>query len=50
MTVQALADTAHRLVGSGKGILAMDECNASCDKRFAAVGAPETVLGCIQAD
>ena len=43
MTVQTLAATAHRLVGSGKGILAMDESNATCDKRFAAVGAPETV-------
>ena len=42
MTVQELAATAHRLVGSGKGILAMDESNSTCDKRFAAVGAPET--------
>jgi fructose-bisphosphate aldolase class I len=42
MTAQELAATAHRLVGSGKGILAMDESNSTCDKRFAAVGAPQT--------
>jgi fructose-bisphosphate aldolase class I len=42
MTVQELAATAHRLVGGGKGILAMDESNSTCNKRFAAVGAPET--------
>jgi fructose-bisphosphate aldolase, class I len=42
MIVQELAATAHQLVGGGKGILAMDESNATCDKRFAAVGAPET--------
>ena len=42
MTVQELADTARQLVGSGKGILAMDESNGTCDKRFAAVGAAQT--------
>ncbi|HWJ18544.1 MAG TPA: class I fructose-bisphosphate aldolase, partial [Geobacterales bacterium] len=42
MTVQELAVTAHKLVGSDKGILAMDESNSTCNKRFAAVGAPET--------
>ncbi len=42
MTMQDLAATAHELVGSGKGILAMDESNSTCNKRFAAVGAPET--------
>ncbi len=42
MTGQELAATAHQLVGSGKGILAMDESNGTCDKRFAAVGVPET--------
>jgi fructose-bisphosphate aldolase class I len=42
MTVQELAATAHRLVGSGKGILAMDESNSTCNKRFVAVGAPAT--------
>jgi len=42
MTVQELAATAHQLVGSGKGLLAMDESNGTCNKRFAAVGAPQT--------
>ena len=42
MTAQELATTAHQLVGSGKGLLAMDESNGTCDKRFIAVGAPQT--------
>jgi fructose-bisphosphate aldolase class I len=42
MTMLELAATAHQLVGSGKGLLAMDESNGTCDKRFAAVGAPQT--------
>jgi fructose-bisphosphate aldolase, class I len=42
MTLQELAATAHQLVGSGKGLLAMDESNGTCDKRFAAVGVPQT--------
>jgi fructose-bisphosphate aldolase class I len=42
MIVQELAATARKLVGSGKGILAMDESNSTCDKRFAAVDAPQT--------
>ena len=42
VTALELADTAHRLVGSGKGLLAMDESNGTCDKRFAAVGIPQT--------
>ena len=42
MTVQQLAATARQLVDSGKGLLAMDESNGTCDKRFAAVGAPQT--------
>jgi fructose-bisphosphate aldolase class I len=41
-TTQELADTAHRLVGGGKGLLAMDESNSTCDKRFAAGGIPQT--------
>jgi len=31
VTAQELADTAHRLVGSGKGLLAMDESNGTCE-------------------
>ncbi len=42
MTVQQLAATAHQLVGNGKGLLAMDESNGTCDKRLAAVGAAQT--------
>ena len=38
----ALVDTAHRLVGAGKGLLAMDESNPTCNKRFAALGIPQT--------
>jgi fructose-bisphosphate aldolase class I len=37
-----LAAVACRLVGSGKGLLAMDESNGTCDKRFAALGIPQT--------
>lgn len=42
MTTQELADVAHRLVGDGRGILAMDESNGTCDKRFAAAAIPQT--------
>jgi fructose-bisphosphate aldolase class I len=42
VTASERADTVRRLVGSGKGLLAMDESNATCDKRFAAVGIPQT--------
>ncbi len=38
----ALLETAQALVGRGKGLLAMDESNPTCDKRFAAVGIPQT--------
>jgi len=42
MTVPDLVATARQLVGCGKGLLAMDESNGTCDKRFAGVGAPQT--------
>jgi fructose-bisphosphate aldolase class I len=42
MTIQELAATAHQLVASGKGLLAMDESTGTCDKRLAAVGAAQT--------
>jgi fructose-bisphosphate aldolase class I len=42
MTVQELAATAYQLVGSGKGLLAMDESNGTCDRRFATVDVPQT--------
>jgi fructose-bisphosphate aldolase class I len=43
VNAQALTDMAHRLVGDGKGLLAMDESNGTCDKRFAALGIPQTM-------
>jgi fructose-bisphosphate aldolase class I len=42
MTLPELHDTAHRLVADGKGLLAMDESNSTCDKRFAGLGIPQT--------
>lgn len=42
MTAQTLIDTAQALVASDKGLLAMDESNATCNKRFAALGIPQT--------
>ena len=38
----ALVATAQALVGAGKGLLAMDESNGTCNKRFAAAGIPQT--------
>jgi fructose-bisphosphate aldolase class I len=38
-----LAETAHRLVGCGRGLLAMDESTGTCNKRFAAVGIAQRV-------
>ncbi len=43
MNIQVLTDTAQALVAGNKGLLAMDESNPTCDKRFAAVGIPQTV-------
>jgi fructose-bisphosphate aldolase class I len=42
MTAQTLVDTARRLVAAGKGVLAMDESNGTCNKRFAALGIAQT--------
>lgn len=39
---QALVATAQALVADDKGILAMDESNPTCNKRFAARGIPQT--------
>lgn len=38
-----LIETAQALVGAGCGLLAMDESNATCNKRFAKVGIRQTV-------
>src|ERR1035441_1602305 len=42
MNVQELIDTARALVAGDKGLLAMDESNPTCNKRFAKLGIPET--------
>lgn len=43
MTQTRLVETANRLVTSGRGLLAMDESNGTCDKRFAQAGIAQTV-------
>ncbi len=43
MNAQALIDTARALVAENKGLLAMDESDPTCDKRFAAQKIPQTV-------
>src|ERR1700690_2886289 len=42
MNAQGLIDTARKLVAGDKGLLAMDESNPTCNKRFAGVGIPQT--------
>jgi fructose-bisphosphate aldolase class I len=42
MNAHDLADTARELVADDKGLLAMDESTATCDKRFAKLGIPQT--------
>ena len=43
MSAAGLIETAQALVGAGRGLLAMDESNPTCDKRFAKAGIPQTV-------
>lgn len=43
MNTQTLIDTATALVADDKGLLAMDESHPTCNKRFAALGIPQTV-------
>src|ERR1035437_3786699 len=43
MNAQELIDTAEALVAGDKGLLAMDESNPTCNKRFAKLGIPQTV-------
>ena len=43
MNSQQLIDIAGSLVGTCKGLLAIDESNATCDKRFAKLGIPQTM-------
>ena len=42
MKAQAILETARALVAGNKGLLAMDESVPTCDKRFAALGIPQT--------
>jgi fructose-bisphosphate aldolase class I len=43
MESQTLRDTATKLFADNKGLLAMDESTPTCNKRFAALGIPQTV-------
>jgi fructose-bisphosphate aldolase, class I len=43
MRSQTLRDTATALFADNKGLLAMDESNPTCNKRFAGLGIPQTV-------
>jgi fructose-bisphosphate aldolase class 1 len=42
MNAPELIDTARTLVAGDKGLLAMDESNPTCSKRFARLGIPQT--------
>jgi fructose-bisphosphate aldolase, class I len=42
MKTQALIDIVKKLVAGDKGLLAMDESNSTCNKRFARLGIPQT--------
>jgi fructose-bisphosphate aldolase class I len=42
MTARELIDTARALVAGDKGLLAADESNPTCNKRFARLGIPQT--------
>ena len=42
MATQVIIDTAKALVAGDKGLLAMDESNPTCNKRFAKLEIPET--------
>jgi fructose-bisphosphate aldolase, class I len=42
MNVKNFVDIAKKRVAGDKGLLAMDESNSTCNKRFAKVGIPQT--------
>jgi fructose-bisphosphate aldolase class I len=42
MNAQKLIDTAKMLVAGDRGLLAMDESDPTCNKRFAKLGIPQT--------
>ncbi|MDB5802725.1 MAG: Fructose-bisphosphate aldolase [Betaproteobacteria bacterium] len=43
MTTQTLIATVQALLAADRGLLAMDESNPTCNKRFAELGIPQTV-------
>jgi fructose-bisphosphate aldolase class I len=43
VSVQKFIATAKEMVVEGKGLLAMDESNSTCNKRFVSLGIPQTV-------
>jgi fructose-bisphosphate aldolase class I len=43
MNPEELIDTAKSMIADDKGLLAMDESNPTCNKRFAKLGIPQTV-------
>ncbi len=43
MNAHDLVDIARALVAGDKGLLAIDESNATCNTRFAKLGIPQTV-------
>ena len=43
MGEQELVATARAMMQAGKGLVAMDESNSTCNKRFAKLGIPQTV-------
>jgi fructose-bisphosphate aldolase class I len=43
MSSSVIIDTVTALLGNDKGLLAMDESNPTCNKRFAKLGIPQTV-------
>jgi fructose-bisphosphate aldolase class I len=43
MSSDMIIDTVTALLGNDKGLLAMDESNPTCNKRFAKLGIPQTV-------
>jgi fructose-bisphosphate aldolase, class I len=43
MNTEELINTARAMVAGDKGLLAMDESNSTCNKRFAKLGIPQTV-------
>ena len=45
MNAQKLIDTAKALIAGDKGLLAMNESNPTCNKRFARLGIPQTESG-----